>query len=343
MPVRLKDIAEQLGLSVVTVSKAMQDYPDVSPATRRRVLRKSRELGYQPNWVARSLVTRRSRTIGMVLPHLRHSFFQEVYEALVERLAPDGYTVLMGVTLDDPAAEEREIRHLLARQVDALLLASARPPHDPGPIAELAAGSTPLILLDRSFPGLQADFIGVDDRAVARLAVEHLIAQGRRRIAHVRGPNLSTAVLRLEGYREALADRSLPIHEHWIVEAPRGDSDAAAKIEDLLSADPRPDAVFCYNDPAAAAVMRAAFQLGLAVPEDLAIVGAGAMRYSDLFLRPLTTVDQKSREVGEKTAERILSLLSAERKPRPTVWTAEPTLIVRQSSGGLSEAAAALS
>ena len=330
---RLKDIAAELGLSVVTVSKAMQDYPDVSPVTKRRVLRKSRELGYEPNWAARSLVTRRSHIIGMVLPHLRHSFFQEAYEAIVQEVAPRGYTVLIGVSLNDPEAEEREIRQLLARQADGLLLASARPPDDPGYIGTLAEGATPVVLLDRSFEDLAMSFAGVDDRAVARLAVEHLIAQGRRRIAHLRGPNLSTSRLRYEGYREALAGHGLPFDESLLGQASSDDPESELAIERLLCSDPRPDAVFCYNDPVAAAVMRVALRKGLRIPEDLALVGAGAMRYSDLFHCPLTTIDQRSRKVGAEAAKLLLSLISAKRRRRPRSILVEPALLVRSSSG----------
>lgn len=332
MASRLKDIAAELNCSVATVSKAIQDYPDISEATKRRVRAKCLERGYQPNWTARSLKTRRSRIIGMVLPHLRHSFFQEAYQAIVEEVGPSGYTVFIGVSLNDPETEEREVRHLQARQADGLILASARPASDPGFVRRLANGGTPTVLLDRFFDDLDLDFVGVDDVSVGAIAVEHLIGKGRRRVAYLRGPSLSTSRLREEGYRNALLRNGLAPNERWIGRVLVDGPDAERSIERVILSEPRPDAVFCYNDPVAASVMRVANRRGLAIPEDLAVVGSGAMKYSDLFYRPLTTVDQRSRVVGRTVAKRIVELIECNPRPDPQRVLVEPELIVRAST-----------
>ncbi len=334
MASRLKDIALELNCSVATVSKAIQDYPDISEETKRRVLAKCLERGYQPNWTARSLVTRRSRIIGMVLPHLRHSFFQEAYQAIVEEVGPKGYTVFIGVSLNDLETEEREVRQLQARQADGLILASARPARDPGYVRGLATGKTPTVLLDRFFDGLDLDFVGIDDVGVGEIAVEHLIRQGRRRIAYLRGPSLSTSRLREEGYRKTLHRTGLAANERWIGQVLMDRPDAECAIERVIVPEPRPDAVFCYNDPIAAAVMRVASRRGLAIPEDLAVVGSGAMRDSDLFYRPLTTVDQRSCEVGTAVAKRIVELIETSPRPDPRRLVVEPGLIARASTSG---------
>ena len=333
MRVRLKDIADQVGVSVVTVSKVLQNYPDVSEETRKRVLAKAKELGYQPNWAARSLVTRKSFTIGMVLPHLRHTFFQEAYRAITGIAAPKGYTVLMTVSHEDPQQEEKEIDQLLARQVDGLLIASTHPYGGGEFLQRLEERGVPYVLLDREFRGRKANFVGIDDRALGMMATRHLIEQGCRHIAHLRGPEVSTAVARLEGYRQALAEAGLAGHPHYVAGGKGDDDTGYWAMQGLLKTSPRPDGVFCYNDPVAAGAMRAALEAGLRVPDDIAIIGAGNMHYSDLFRVPLSTIDQRSEEVGARAGELILDLVTAKKKRRePRRVLVSPRLVVRESS-----------
>ncbi len=158
------------------------------------------------------------------------------------------------------------------------------------------------------------------------------MGKGRRRVAYLRGPSLSTSRLREEGCRNALLRNGLAPNERWIGRVLVDGPDAERSIERVTLSDPRPDAVFCYNDPVAAAVMRVANRRGLAIPEDLAVVGSGAMKYSDLFYRPLTTVDQRSRVVGRTVAKRIVELIECNPRPDPQRVLVEPELIVRAST-----------
>ncbi len=328
----MKDIADQLGVSVVTVSKVLRNHTDIGPATRRRVLRKVKELKYQPNWAARSLVTRRSYTIGMVLPHLRHTYYQEAYHSIAEKTAPQGYTVLIAISGEDPAAEEKEVRQMIARQVDGLILASVREPSDVALFQELKERSVPYVLIDRKFPGIDANFVGIDDRAMGAMATEHLIQNGCTRIAHLRGPEVSTALLRLRGYQDALKRRSLPVRGSYIAGGQGDDVTGYEAMKKLLTLQPRPDGVFCYNDPIAAGAMKAVLEAGLGVPSDVAILGCGNMHYSDLFQVPLTTIDQRSSEMGAKAAEILLSLIDSKRPRRSRTILLSPAIVSRQSS-----------
>src|ERR1035437_2727403 len=201
MAVRMKDIARDLGLSVVTVSKVLRNLPDISEGTRQRVLKRMHELNYHPNLAARALVTGRSFTIGLVVPGLVHSFFSEIAKGLSSVLRMQGYRLLISTSEEDSALERAEIDDLLARRVDALVIASTEWTVET--FRQIEEREMPYVLIDRSFPGLPANFVGVDDEEVGRLATEHLISIGCRHIAHIRGSEISPAVVRLAGYRQA--------------------------------------------------------------------------------------------------------------------------------------------
>ena len=202
MPVILKDIARALNVSVITVSKVMRDQPDVAAETRKRVLAKAQELGYRPNLTARSLVTGKSSQVGVIVPTLLHPFFAEVLEGLSSAMKQAGYAVMISSSMEDPAVEEAAIEQLLGHRMDGLIVASCS--FSPTKFKQLREQGIPFVLIDRFFPGFRTDFVGVDDRAVGRIATEHLIAMGCRRIAHIRGLPFTTGVGRFEGYRLAL-------------------------------------------------------------------------------------------------------------------------------------------
>jgi LacI family transcriptional regulator len=197
---------------------------------------------------------------------------------------------------------------------------------------------TPYILLDRKFVGLAANFVGVDDELVGAVATRHLIDQGYRRIAHIRGLETSTALGRLEGYRRAMARYGGADHHAYVITGKSADDRAEESgyeaMKELLGRDPRPDAVFCYNDPVALGAMRAILDSGLRIPEDVGVVGCGNAPFSDLLRIPLTTVDQDSKAIGEDTARLALRLATARAAVRPQEILIEPKLAVRASSSG---------
>ncbi|TWB34552.1 LacI family DNA-binding transcriptional regulator [Nitrospirillum pindoramense] len=311
MAARMKDIAVDLGLSVVTVSKALRDHPDIGEATRRRVLERATELGYQPNLTARSLVTGQSWTIGLIVPDLLHPFFAGIAKAISGDIRPHGYGLLISSSDEDAEVERQQIRHLLARQVDVIVLASTQATADG--LRDMAEQRTPHILLDRRFADADAHFVGNDDEAVGALATRHLIAQGCRRIAHLRGPAVSTAAGRLAGYRQALAEHGLPPAPGHVADLGpsgdhRGEEAGYAAARRLLAMSPRPDGLFCYNDPSALGAMRAVLEMGLSIPGDIAIIGCGNLSYADFLRIPLSSIDQGAKAIGQRVADLAVSL-----------------------------------
>jgi LacI family transcriptional regulator len=332
----MKDIARDLGVSVITVSKVLRNHPDISDETRERVLKRAKELNYRPNLAARALVTGRTLALGLVVPDLVHPFFAELAQGLSGVLRERGYGLLIASSEENPDLEREEIRQLLARRVDALLIASAQWTIES--FREIEEHKTPYVLIDRQFSGLSANFVGIDDEKAGALATEHLILAGRRRIAHIRGPEVSTALGRLAGYRHALADHSVHVPPEYVVRNRTGDARADVSgleaMRSLLELRPPPDGVFCYNDPTAMGAMQAILEAGLRIPEDIAVVGCGNVVYAGFLKVPLSTVDQQSRDIGARAGELALSLVESKTQPQPVSILLEPRLVARASTGG---------
>jgi LacI family transcriptional regulator len=333
MAVTMQDIARDLKVSVVTVSKVLRNQGRISAATRKRVLRRAKELHYQMNWVARSLVTRRTYTIGLLLPDFTHPFFAEIARAVAQTVRPLGYHVIISYSEEDPNLELSEADSLLARQVDGLIIASAQPIRRLALFKRIQARKVPYVLIDRPIAGLQASFVGVDNRAIGRLATEHLIARGCVYIAHLRGPAIGIAGERLQGYREALASKGLRVPASYVVDGGHGDQSGYEGMRRLLrAAQPTPDGVFCYNDPVAIGAMKAILDSGLKVPHDICVVGAGNVQYSDLLAVPLTTVDQGTCQIGSQAAEILMERIMLKQPTRPKKILISPKLVEREST-----------
>lgn len=332
-PVRLKDIARDLNVSVMTVSKVVRGCADVGAETRSRVLARIKELNYQPNWVARSLAARRTFMIGLIVPDLMHSFFAEIAKGVSTAIRPFGYDVVIFNSEEDGAAESNEVDRLLARQVDGLILASAQPPESTEVFERIEARNVPYVLIDRKFSNRNASYVGADDEAIGRLATRHLVEKGCRRIAHIAGPNTTPGVGRLKGFREVLAQAGIPAPPSYIVHA-TDDASGFEAMRRLLALNPVPDGVFGYNDPTAAGAMKAILEAGLSIPQAVKVIGAGNVHYSDLLRIPLSTVDQSSMSVGAQAAEILMKSIGAKRRKPPAAIVIEPQLIVRESTGG---------
>jgi LacI family transcriptional regulator len=335
MTVRMKDIAAELGVSVVTVSRALRNRPDIAEETKAKILERVKRLNYRPNLTARSLVTGRSSLIGLVVPDLIHPFFGEIAKGLSSKLREKEYYLIVSSSESDPQLEQDEVEHMLAHHLDCFVVASCR--KDTDSLRRIKEAGVPLVLVDRGFPGFGSNFVGVDDVKVGELATEHLIAQGSKRIAHIRGPQTSIGNARVEGYRKALERHGMTFANDYVVacgEASDSDGETRGRraMEEILKLKPRPDGLFCFNDTVAMGAMERAFEAGLRIPKNMAVVGCGNFHYSSKLQVPLSSVDQKSREIGERAAKLIMTLLEKPHSARPRSIVLEPELIVRESS-----------
>ncbi len=335
MNIRLKDIAKELGVSAVTVSRALRDRPDIASETKTRILDRVKQLNYRPNLTARSLVTGRSSLIGFVVPDLIHPFFGEIAKTLSSSLREKGYYVIVALSESDPRLEQDEIEHMLAHHLDCLVLASCQEGSDW--LRRIGSAGVPLVLIDRKFRGFDSNFVGTNDYHVGELATEHLIAQGCRRVMHIRGPANSVGNNRAAGYRDTMERHGIAVSDEYIVHAgdaseSDGETRGRRAMETILALNPRPDGLFCFNDTLAVGAMDKAFEAGVAIPKDMAIIGCGNFHYSSKLRVPLSSVDQRAEQIGERTARMIVHLLEKGTFSRSRNIVLEPQLIVRASS-----------
>jgi len=327
------DIARRLGVSAMTVSRALRGSPEVSDLTRRNVLNCASELGYQPNRWARSLVTKRTSIIGVVVPDISHSFFAEVTRGLEEVVSRAGYNVLLCDSWLDAGREKAEIEMLVSSTVDGLVIASEQPERSPHIFRKLQDNGVPFVLIDRFFPQAGFPAVLVDDLEVGRLATEHLIQLGHTRIAHIQGPPISPASLRYRAYQDTLEAHHLPFKKRWVRAGKFDIQSGREGMAALLGAKPRPTAVFAGNDPMAIGVLYACREAGVAVPGDISVIGAGNIEGAHHPNPFLTTVDWPRAELGRAAGNLLLSIIrqGTEQNIEP-VKKLTPQLLVRQST-----------
>ena len=330
----MKRIAAELGVSITTVSKVLNDQPDIGPATRARVLAKVEELGYRPNAVARSLTLRRTHTLGVVIPDLMHSFFVEIVAGIESVMSARGYGLLLCSSGENPRKERSELEMLRSRQVDGIVLASAHVSGNTDLLKQIAALGCALVMIDRDdHPRVKCHRVITDDHLVGRLATEHLLRQGRRAVAHIAGPAIVHARRRETGYREALREHGTDPNPEWIVRGGFMEADGYHAMKRLLELKSPIDAVFAANDPAAIGAMRALWESGLRVPDDIAVVGAGNVAHGDLLRVPLTTISWSRQELGRRAAELLLEQIGpAPHGPFRRI-VIPPALVIRESCG----------
>lgn len=332
MPVKLEDIARALNVSTMTVSRAINNHPEISRATRERVLETARQMNYRPNQFARALSTHQSFLIGIVVPDLMHSYFAEICRGVETHARPVGYQNLICSTEEEPQKEQDEIEALLSR-TDGLIVASALATKETKFYRQLLGDGAKIVLIDRVLDGLRCSAVTTDDVQVGVLATEHLIKLGHRKIGHLRGTHVSTSLQREEGYRQALTKARLKINKNLIRDCGFTERDGYRAMKDWLAAGELPTAIFAANDPAAIGAMAALNEAGLKVPDDVAFVGAGSIHYGDMLRVPLTTVGWSTAQMGQAAAELLLDLIRGKNQPpKPRRIVISPELVIRQSS-----------
>lgn len=333
--VTAKDVAERLGISVMTVSRALNNRPNVDDDTRRKVIETSMRLGYSPDHIAKSLVLKRTYTIGVVIPEITHSFFPEAIRGIEEVTYTRGYHLILMHSAEDAKREQDAIRTLESKRVDGILISTAQTVEDYRFYKELLQRGARIVFFDRCVPGIGASCVSIDDEESARRITEHLIGHGYRRIAHLSGPRkVSIGDARLRGFRAALRQHGIPILDEYIVESGLHEGGGYEGMNKLLGlpVQRRPRAVVAINDPAAFGAMKAIGEHGLRIPQDIAIVGFSDDIRSSLMPTPLTTVRQPAYEVGKRAAQQLFGHIEGKlRTPDEIVIKTEQ--VVRHSCG----------
>jgi DNA-binding LacI/PurR family transcriptional regulator len=320
----IHDVAARAGVSKSLVSLVMHDSPSVSEGKRRAVLAAAAELDYRPNAVARSLVQRRTRVLGVMLSDLHNTFFADVLDGVAGRAGERGYKAMLNTGNRAASGEAAAIETLLELRSDGLILAGPR--LDAARIAE-AAKSVPVVLVARTMAGNAVDCVSNDDPAGAALAVDHLVALGHRRIAHIDGGSGAGAQPRKQGYTRTMRRHGLGDQVRTV----RGDytEEGGAKgVASLLASGPRPTAVFAANDLSALGALDALTRSGLRVPDDISLVGYDNTSLAALRHIDLSTIDQPREAMGRTAVDLLLERLERGRAiPRRVVMA--PALVVR--------------
>lgn len=331
--VRLKDIAERARVSVMTVSKALRDAPDVSAATKTRIKLLAQQMGYVPDSSAQGLRTRTTRLFGLAISSMTNPIFARVVQAIEQRAYELGYEVLLAHTLNIPEREEACIRRFLARRVDGIFISPVyRIGNEARIYQELLSRRIPTVLLGHR-AAFCSHFVNVetDDLLGGYAATQHLLKLGHQRIAFFAGP-LATPWTqeRFEGYRRALREAGLDVDDKLVFQAGKTIEDGAKAALQMINESPGATAVQAINDLVAIGCAQTLIQQGLRIPEDLSIVGFGNILLSEHFRVPLTTIRQPKFRLGTAAVDTMLQLLGGHR-PEPKRLAAE--LVVRASSG----------
>ncbi len=332
----LEDVANLAGVSKSTASRILTARNGASipysAETQRKVRAAVAKLGYQPSKIARGLSLARTGIIGLVVPSLTDSFFPHVTSVMETRLAEAGYSVILVNTADRSAIETSRIEDLLSWQVDGLIIAPAQETGDAGLYWRLWQRGIPFVLVDRTFPETPFDSVSTDDETGAALAVEHLIARGRRRIVCVGGPvGVSTNRLRHAGYTAALIRHGILPQPEYALELPSTEEGGREALRRMLALNPRPDAAFCFSDNTAIGILESCGEQGIRVPDDLAVVGYSDLPHSKLLKTALTTVRQPRPLLGRHAVETLLACI--QKKGRPCAQIKLPVeLVVREST-----------
>lgn len=331
----IADLARQLGISPSTVSRALADHEGISEATKDRVRQLAQELHYRPNLLAAALRKGHSKTLGVIVPHIRGYFFPAVMNGIEKIASRAGFNVMMCQSNEELRREQQNVDTLLAAQVEGILVSlSATTHNEVQHFEQVRQQGTPLVFFDRmaDLPGSSA--VVLDDFQGAYRAVTHLIEQGCTRIAHLAGPqHLNTSRNRYLGYAEALRAHGLPLKEEWVYDLPALTHDAGRlAIEHLLAMDNSIDAFFAAYAIPTVGALEVLQERGVRVPQDLAVACFSNEPFTNMTHPRLTVVDQRAEQMGETAVQLLLQLLKRGPSYSPPPLVLKPELIVRASS-----------
>jgi LacI family transcriptional regulator len=328
--ITMSDVAREAGVSLMTVSRVVNDKDDVSQATRQRVLQVIDRLGYRPSGIARGLATKRTGTLGLVVPDVANPFFSELARGAESVAYAAGYNVFLCNTEEDPARELRVLESLEEKRVDGLVLCSSRLEQDA--LRRAVSHFAAVVLVNRPLDQPGVGKVLVDDVAGGLAVTRHLLAAGHRRIGFLAGPAASfSGRRRLQGYRAALSGAGLAYRPDWLRHGAPSAEGGHRTARQLLADVPELTALFCYNDLVAVGALQAGAELGRQVPGDLAVVGFDDIPLAALVTPPLTTCRVPRHELGARAIRLLLDLFRDQSGGDGQV-VLRPELVVRASA-----------
>ncbi len=316
-PVTIKDVAAALGISVSTVSRAMRNAKDINSATREMILKKAKQLKYEPNYSARSLIKKQTGLIGVIVPVLHSNYFSDVLNGMSEFLLHTNYQMIVCQSSENHNIENECIKKLLSYNIDGLLISVSKSTRNPRYINEVIKRGTPVVMFDRVLENVNCSKVTVNEYEGAYRAVEHLIKKGCRNIAHLAGPkDLLITHNRKQGYLNAMHDYGLEVSSDLIQHCRSFEDDAPRALKKILKSNPRPDSIFCINDLSAVDCMKYLKRKGINIPFDIKIVGFNNDPVSLASDPSLTTVMQPCYEVGKLSMGLLIDEIEGKARKR---------------------------
>lgn len=330
----IKDIANELNISTAAVSKALHNDSRISKKTKEAVKSVAKALNYQPNHLASALRKGKSNLVGVMVPRTNSHFFSSVVENMEEVLNKAGYNIIITQSNESFKKECSNIDTLLFTQVDGIIASMANETVDLSYYEKIKSKGIPLVLFDRGENDLNVDYVGINDYDSSHVIIEHLIAKGCKRIAHIGGYRRTRIFNnRIRGYIDAIKKNNLPIDENLIIESSLTLEDGRKQMANLLALKKRPDAVYVAGDYAALGALQVLNENNINVPNDIRLVGFGNEPFTSLVSPKISSIDQHSKDIGRLAAETFLKRVATpDIKQTLNKIILDATLIVRDSS-----------
>jgi LacI family transcriptional regulator len=331
----IHDVAKEAGVSIATVSKVINHYPDVSDKTRKKVKLAIQLLRYQPNVIARGLVTGRSWTVGVLINiPFTNPYVAELLEGIKTALEHSGYDLMrLSTRINDP--NYSFVDHCQSRNLDGVVVFGVE--HDNPNLEQLIQSEIPAMFVDTDFNGKRAGYITTDNQKAVEMAVQHLYDLGHRRIAYISG-TLGHAVSdnRFRGYKEQLNKLDIPYEQSYFQICDYSFDGGSLSTRSLLSLSVPPTGIVCTSDMAAFGAIHEIEEQGMSVPYDISVIGFDNTYYAQVFKPALTTINQNTHNIGKRAIENLIMMIEKSDTPAP-ILTEPSNLVIRQSTGIVRE------
>lgn len=333
----LKEIAEKLGISITTVSKALKDYPDVSLKTKEAVNSLAKKLNYSPNSFAVNLRTKESKTIGLIIPEIVHHFFSNVINGIVGEAEKNGYLVIILQSNESLELEKKQVALLINKRVDGIIISLSNESNDDNHLKDIIERKIPFVQFDKISRLIPSSKVVINDQVAAKNAVQHLIDNGYRKIAHIRGPlNPQNAIDRFIGYKKALEINNIPFDASLVYTCEKVTFEEGIDFaKQIITDHPDVEAIFVITDLVAVGVLSYFNDKAIKIPDQVAVIGFSNWFMSQVITPKLSTVDQPSHEMGVSAFKLLLEEMNFHKKGIPFIPKTielETKIIERESS-----------
>lgn len=329
----LKDIARILNISAATVSRALSDNPNINSETKKLVLAEAKRQNYKPNFIAQKLQTKRSKTIGLIVPEFRTSFFPLIISGIQKEINDAGFQLLITDSMETEKVEEQNLKLLERNMVEGILMSITKEDENSELYNDIINSGIPIVFFNRVPSKVIAPKVIIDDYKMAFFATEHLIYSGFKKIFHLCGPeNILVSKERKKGFLDALKKHHLLITENSVTLAGIHIDKGYDAMKSLIEKNDLPEAIFCFNDPTALGAMKAIKEFGLKCPDDIALIGFSETEIAQLVEPTLTSIAQPCFEIGVTAAQLLLEQINLTPPPPPKTVCLRAELNIRKSS-----------